>query len=135
MKYSIEGKNKILISIFFSLFMISSCSTFYFEDLAHIKRGMTIEEVINIVEDEKFDSGLSLVSSDYNEDMYNFDSGNMKALIVEKEHPLEEVYYIMLFEDNKLEYWGENYHFVSHPDERISSMSKQFSKILSEHYY
>jgi len=135
MNYSIESKKIVLICISLSLFFITSCSTFYFEDMAHIKRGMTMEEVINIVEGDKFDSGLTLISSDYNEDIYEVKGSNMKALIVEKEHPFEEVYYVMLFDDNRLEYWGENYHFVSHPDDNISSMSKQFSEILEEHYY
>lgn len=135
MNYSIKNNKILLICISLSLLFISSCSNLYFEDLAHIKRGMTIEEVVNVLENNEFDKGLELISSEIDEDIYDINNSNMRALIVEKEHPFEEIYYVMLFEDNKLEYWGENYHFVSHPDEKISSLSRQFSEILEEHYY
>lgn len=123
--------NKLIIII--TLVICTSCTMFLYEELAHIHKGMNATEVTNVIDSGDYGPGIELINDDINEDLYSADN-NIKYLVTEKFTPQETEYYIFVFQNDKLVYWGAPYQIANHSDPDISNSSYEISKTVKEKY-
>lgn len=121
----------IFISIF--IFAISCGSTYLYEELAHIHKGMNLDSVIKVIVNNDYSKGLDLINKKIDEDLYIL-KDNSKILITEKYSPIENEFYIFMFQENRLIYWGESYQFMNSSNQSVKNASIEISSILNEKY-
>lgn len=115
------------------LLLLSSCASYFlYEELAHIHKGMTISEVKTVVDSGDFGFGIGLINDEIEKDMYT--SNSVKYLVTERTAYGEYQYYVFLFQNDKLVYWGFPYQVANHSKSEISDASADISKTIKEKY-
>jgi len=121
------------IMIITIILLLTSCSShFFYEELAHIHKGMKIDELKNVIESEDFGYGIALINDEIEKDIYT--SNNIKYLVTERAAYRESSYYVFLFQNDKLVYWGFPYQIANHSQSEISGASPDISKTVKEKY-
>lgn len=123
--------NIIMLSF---VLLLSSCTSAFllYENLAHIHKDMTTQELKNVLENDDFGYGVELINDDMEKDMYT--NNSIKYLVTERRAYGESSYYIFLFQDDKLVYWGFPYQIANHSKSEISGASPDISKTVKEKY-
>ena len=112
---------------------VIGCSNFVYEELAHINKGMNIQEVTSTISNNDFGDGLELYNDEISKDTYTID--NLTYLVVEKYSPIESEPYIFIFIDNTLLYWGLPYEIANNNDPKIRNVSPDITKTILKNYY
>ncbi len=120
------------ITIIFLTFFVSSCTYFLFEELAHIHKGMSLEEVRTVIDNSDYGPGIDLINDEINQDLYTYN--NVKYLVTERNSYVEIEYYIFIFVEEKLVYWGLPYQIANNSNSEISSTSEDISRTIREKY-
>lgn len=101
--------------------------------MAYIHKGMNTTEVTNVLNNSDYGLGIELLNDDIKEDLYSTDN-NIKYLVTEKFTPQEMEYYIFVFQNDQLVYWGLPYQIANNSDPDISNSSYEISKTVKEKY-
>lgn len=126
-------KNSLRIILFSLILMLSSCSHFLYEELAHIHKGMDIKEVKAVIDSKQYGEGVSLINDEIEKDLFSTDK-NMKYLVTDYFKSTGKEYYVFLFQENNLIFWGFPYQFVNNPNLDIRNITTDISKTLKERY-
>lgn len=122
---------KLLLVIIIAI--LSSCTPFLYQEMAYIHKGMNIEEVTKVITNTEYGSGIELLNDDIKEDLYSTDN-NIKYLVTEKFTPQEMEYYIFVFQNDQLIYWGLPYQIANNSNPDINNSSFEISKTVKEKY-
>lgn len=131
------NRKYLLISFLMLMLTFTSCSYHANYNISSLKKGINIDETIELMEEGDF--GLELIDDEYENELYNVkEIENSEVLIVNRIYTpklgYDEVYYILAFEDNKLIYWGLPYEFANHPEMKIKEIGKFASEIIVKNY-
>lgn len=118
----------IIITVF-----IIGCSSFVYEELAHISKGMNIQEVTDVITNSDFGDGLELYNDDTSSDTYNVN--NLTYFVAKKYSTIESEPYVFIFIDNTLVYWGLPYQIANSQNPKIRNTSPDITKTVQENYY
>ena len=122
---------RIIITLILA-FSTFSCAIVLYEELGHIHKGMSIEEVRSVVDNSDYGRGVDLFNDDISLDLYSYNKA--KYLVTERYSHMETEYYIFVFLEDKLVYWGTPYQIANNLNPDISNTSVDISKTLKEKY-
>ena len=126
-------RTSLRIFTILSIILLTSCAShFFYEELAHIHKGMTTTELKTILDSGDFGHGIGLINDEIEKDMYT--SNSIKFLVTERVAYGEYQYYVFLFQNDKLVYWGFPYQVANHSKSEISGASPDISKTIKEKY-
>ena len=126
-------RTSIKIIMLSLVLLLSSCASYFFyEEFAHIHKDMTISELVTVIESDDFGYGVGLINNEIEKDMYS--SNSIKYLVTERIAYGEYQYYVFLFQNDKLVYWGFPYQIANHSKSEISGASPDISKTIKEKY-
>lgn len=120
------------ITVIFLTLFVTSCSYFLFEELAYIHKGMSLEEVISVIDNPEFGPGIDRINEEINQDLYTHN--NVKYLVTERNSYVETEHYIFIFVEEKLVYWGLPYQIANNTNPEINNSSFEISKTIREKY-
>ncbi len=138
-------KKLILLSTIAILF--SSCTYVYFQDLANVGKGMSLDKVIETLESDDYDDGIIELNS-FDEDVYDV-GGNTKVMLALKYQPPQyfgtfaflqnwfdepHAYYLFAFENDKLIYWGLPIDFYKTGKDKLEKIADQANDIINKEY-
>lgn len=115
----------------------ASCTTYVYDELTYIHKGMSLNEVSDIVSSEDFSDGIFMISENRDDDVYDLNmegQSGLKYLVTEKYFQDEDGYYVFLFQDDKLIYWGLPYEFVNNRNATIKNASINISNTIVSEY-
>lgn len=121
----------IIISVL--IFTMGCSGTYLYEELSYIHKGMNLEEVVDVISSSNYSKGLDILNSNIDKDLHIL-KDNSQILVTEKYSPIENEYYIFMFKENKLLFWGLPYQFMNNSNPTIKNASIEISAILNEKY-
>lgn len=125
-------KKYISLLILLSIFTIS-CSHQINKEFLKIKKGLSSEEVMSIIDDNGGTNYLSLHDNYVNEIKVSNSTNKYTMIIGRKVYVTTYQKYVYAFENNKLIYWGLPIEFARNSSPLINQIGEEAIRLLNEY--
>lgn len=124
----------IMFLIFACIFTVA-CSNMRFEskELIKIKKGLSSEQVMELIDNEGSVEAIKIYNNLINEIKIPNNPNKHTVIFAIKSQSLLSNYYIYAFENDKLIYWGTPLEFARHNSPLLNAIGDEVTKLNKEY--